>query len=119
MPTPSSALPLVVTGTICLDTIIAPTGRADAVLGGSCTYFSAAASFFGPVRMVAAVGEDFPAEHVATLAHFRSIDTDGLEVRKGSKTFRWTGKYGAALLRLVRGDEPGGAAGDDGDGPTG
>jgi superfamily II DNA helicase RecQ len=28
------------------------------------------------------------------------------------------GKYGAALLRLVRGDEPGGAEGDDGDGPT-
>ncbi len=84
---------LVVTGTVGIDTIDAPTGRAESVLGGSCTYFSAAASFFGPVRMVAAVGEDFPSEHLATLDHFRSIDTSGLEVRKGSKTFRWGGKY--------------------------
>lgn len=84
---------LVVTGTVGIDTIEAPTGKAESVLGGSCTYFSAAASFFCPVRMVAAVGEDFPAEHLATLAHFKKIDTDGLEVRKGSKTFRWGGKY--------------------------
>jgi sugar/nucleoside kinase (ribokinase family) len=84
---------LVVTGTVGIDTIEAPTGRAESVLGGSCTYFSAAASFYGPVRMVAAVGEDFPPEHLATLAHFRAIDASGLEVRKGSKTFRWGGKY--------------------------
>lgn len=84
---------LVVTGTVGIDTIEAPTGKADSVLGGSCTYFSAAASFFGPVRMVAAVGEDFPSAHLATLGHFKSIDASGLEVRKGSKTFRWGGKY--------------------------
>jgi sugar/nucleoside kinase (ribokinase family) len=84
---------LIVTGTVGIDSIIAPTGRAENVLGGSCTYFSAAASFYGPVRMVAAVGDDFPAEHLTTLAHFKSIDTSGLEVRAGSKTFRWTGKY--------------------------
>ncbi len=84
---------LVVTGTIGIDTIEAPTGRAESVLGGSCTYFSAAASFYGPVRLVAAVGEDFPAEHRATLKHFKSIDTAGLEIRAGSKTFRWGGKY--------------------------
>ena len=84
---------LVVTGTVGIDTIDAPTGRAENVLGGSCTYFSAAASFYGPVRMVAAVGEDFPAQHLSTLDKFKSIDTTGLEVRKGSKTFRWGGKY--------------------------
>lgn len=84
---------LIVTGTVGIDTIEAPTGRAESVLGGSCTYFSAAASFYGPVRMVAAVGEDFPAEHRATLAHFKGIDASGLEVRAGSKTFRWGGKY--------------------------
>lgn len=84
---------LVVTGTVGIDTIEAPTGRADSVLGGSCTYFSAAASFYGPVRMVAAVGEDFPKQHLKTLAHFDAIDSSGLEVRKGSKTFRWGGKY--------------------------
>ncbi len=85
--------PLVVTGTIGIDTIEAPTGRAESVLGGSCTYFAAAASFFGPVRIVAAVGDDFPPEHLATLSRFRSIDASGLEVRKGARTFRWGGKY--------------------------
>lgn len=93
MATSNGKANLVVTGTVGIDTIEAPTGRAESVLGGSCTYFSAAASFFGPVRMVAAVGEDFPSEHIATLDHFRTIDTSGLEVRKGSKTFRWGGKY--------------------------
>jgi len=95
MPTSKAASKanLVVTGTVGIDTIEAPTGRADSVLGGSCTYFSAAASFFGPVRMVAAVGEDFPGKHLKTMAHFKAIDTSGLEVRKGSKTFRWGGKY--------------------------
>lgn len=88
---------LVVTGTVGIDSIIAPTGTAESVLGGSCTYFSAAASFYGPVRMVAAVGEDFPSEHHKTLAHFKRIDTAGLEVRRGSKTFRWTGKYMANM----------------------
>jgi hypothetical protein len=43
--------------------------------------------------MVAAVGDDFPPTHMSTLKSFRAIDTAGLEVRKGSKTFRWTGKY--------------------------
>lgn len=84
---------LLVTGTICIDTISAPTGNADSVLGGSCTYFAAAASFHGPVRLVAVVGDDFPKEHVATLARFKNIDASGLEIRKGSKTFRWGGKY--------------------------
>ncbi|MBY0263747.1 MAG: hypothetical protein K2Q20_15485, partial [Phycisphaerales bacterium] len=99
MPTPSrrtassSKANLVVTGTVGIDTIEAPTGKADSVLGGSCTYFSAAASFFGPVRMVAAVGDDFPSKHLKTLAHFKAIDSAGLEIRKGSKTFRWGGKY--------------------------
>ncbi len=89
----SKSANLIVTGTVGIDSIIAPTGTAESVLGGSCTYFSAAASFYGPVRMVAAVGDDFPNEHLKALAKFRAIDTAGLEVRKGSKTFRWTGKY--------------------------
>lgn len=84
---------LVCTGTIGIDTIHAPTGKVDSVLGGSCTYFAAAASFYGPVRIVAAVGDDFPSEHRRVLKQFRRIDDAGLEVRAGSKTFRWGGKY--------------------------
>ncbi len=85
-------MPLIVTGSIGIDTIHAPTGSATDVLGGSCIYFAAAASFFGPVRLVAAVGDDFPDRHIDTFKHFK-LDLAGLERRAGSKTFRWKGKY--------------------------
>ena len=83
---------LIVTGSIGLDTVHTPTGSARNILGGSCTYFAAAASFFGPVRIVAAVGDDFPDQHMRAFEHF-GIDTLGLERRAGSRTFSWTGKY--------------------------
>src|SRR5204862_7686004 len=59
-PIPSPPMPLIVTGTVGIDTVYTPAGHREQVLGGSCTYFAAAASFYGPVRMVAAVGGDFP-----------------------------------------------------------
>jgi sugar/nucleoside kinase (ribokinase family) len=84
---------LVVTGTIGIDSIYTPHGHAERVLGGSATYFAAAASFYGPVRLVAAVGDDLPAPFRDTLHHFKGVDTRGLHVRSGSKTFAWGGKY--------------------------
>lgn len=83
---------LIVTGSIGIDSIEAPTGNAKEVLGGSSIYFAAAASFFGPVRLVGAVGEDFPEHFLDTFRHF-DIDLAGLETRVGSKTFRWHGRY--------------------------
>ena len=85
---------LIVTGTIGIDTVETMSGSARGVLGGSCAYFAAAASLFGPVRLVAAVGGDWPDEHRAVLEGFRNIDTAGLEVRPDSKTFAWGGRYG-------------------------
>ncbi len=86
-------MPLIVTGTIGVDTIHTPHGSAEAVLGGSATYFSAAASFFTPVRLVAVVGEDFDDAHHKTLARFPDVCVEGLEVRAGSQTFSWGGRY--------------------------
>ncbi len=83
---------LIVTGSIGIDTVETPTGKADQALGGSSIYFCAAASYFGDVRLVGAVGEDFPPDYIQEFKHF-GVDTAGLEVRKGSKTFRWHGKY--------------------------
>ncbi|QDU33100.1 putative sugar kinase YdjH [Poriferisphaera corsica] len=84
---------LIVTGSIGIDTIETPDGKkADSVLGGSSIYFAAAASYFGDVRLVGAVGEDFPEAFIGDFKHFQ-VDTTGLEIRKGSKTFRWHGKY--------------------------
>ena len=83
---------LLVTGSIGIDSVTTPHGSVNDVLGGSAVYFSFAASFFTPVRLVGVVGEDFPNEFRETLAT-RDIDLAGLETRKGSKTFRWTGKF--------------------------
>jgi sugar/nucleoside kinase (ribokinase family) len=82
---------LLVVGSIALDSVETPFGRREEVLGGSATYFSTAASFFTPVRLVATVGEDFPGEHVAFLQG-RGVDVAGLERRPG-RTFRWKGRY--------------------------
>ncbi len=84
---------LLVTGSIGIDTVEAPWGKVEDALGGSSIYFAQAASFFSPVRLVGAVGEDFPPDFLSPLQRNSQIDLAGLEVRKGSKTFRWHGKY--------------------------
>ncbi len=86
-------MPLIVTGTIGIDTVHTPTDTREHVLGGSCTYFAAAASFFTQVRLVAVVGDDFHADYQAVFRRFPNVDVDGLEIRKGAKTFRWGGRY--------------------------
>ena len=83
---------LVIVGSVAFDTIRTPWGKRDKIVGGSGTYFSLAASFFTEPKMVAVVGEDFPAE-VIDLFKVRGIDTSGLEVRPG-RTFHWEGHYG-------------------------
>lgn len=84
---------LIVTGTIGIDNVETPTGSAEGILGGSCAYFAAAASCYTSTRIVAAVGDDWPADHRSMLESFPGIDLAGLETRAGSKTFRWGGKY--------------------------
>lgn len=86
-------MPLICTGTIGIDTVYTPHDHRERVLGGSCTYFAAAASFYGRVRIVAAAGEDLPEAFRETLGKFRNVDQTGLEIRSGSKTFAWGGKY--------------------------
>ena len=83
---------LLVTGSIGIDTVETPHGKRDDVIGGSAIYFSYAASFFTSVRLVGVVGEDAP-KKIFDLFNDREVDTSGLEVRKGSKTFRWHGSY--------------------------
>jgi sugar/nucleoside kinase (ribokinase family) len=82
---------LLVVGSVALDSLETPFGRREEVLGGSASYFSVCASFFGPTRMVAVVGEDFPEEHVRFFES-RGVDVRGL-VRRPGRTFRWKGRY--------------------------
>ena len=85
-------MPLLVVGSVAIDCVETPTASRDDVLGGSAVFFSYAASFFSPVRMIGTVGDDFPAKHTTFLEQ-RGIDTSGLETIPGGKTFRWRGRY--------------------------
>lgn len=85
-------MPLLVVGSLALDSVETPEATRDDVLGGSAVFFSYAASYFTGVRLVGVVGEDWPAGHTALL-EARKIDTAGLRVVPGGKTFRWRGKY--------------------------
>ncbi len=81
---------LVIVGSVALDTVETPFGRAEEVLGGAATYASYSASFFSRPGVVAVVGHDFPAEHLDMLREAK-IDVSGIKVE--GRTFRWEGKY--------------------------
>ncbi|MBP6774948.1 MAG: sugar kinase [Gemmatimonadaceae bacterium] len=87
----NSANPVLVVGSVALDSVETPFGRADDVLGGSGTFFSSSASHFAPVQLVGVVGDDYPVEKLAPLAA-RGVDLAGLEQTTGS-SFRWRGRY--------------------------
>jgi sugar/nucleoside kinase (ribokinase family) len=82
---------LLVVGSVAFDAVRTPHGNVDKMLGGSATYFSVAASYFTPVRLVGVVGEDFEEEHHRVLLD-RGVCTEGLE-RVPGKTFFWSGEY--------------------------
>ncbi|MDR0787008.1 MAG: PfkB family carbohydrate kinase [Gemmatimonadota bacterium] len=82
---------ILVVGSVALDTVETPFGRAEDALGGSATYFTAAASFFTRVQVVGVVGTDFPRGGIEFLES-RNADLAGLTHRPG-KSFRWSGAY--------------------------
>ena len=85
-------MPLLVVGSVAFDSVETPTDSRENVLGGSAVFFSYAASYFTSVRLMGVVGEDWPDEHT-TLLQNRKIDTSGLQVQEGKKTFFWRGRY--------------------------
>ncbi len=82
---------VLVVGSIALDTVKTPVEEHADLLGGSASYASVGASFFGPVSCVGVVGDDFPQEHIDFMAG-RGINLEGLQ-RVPGKTFRWSGEY--------------------------
>src|SRR5438045_3861129 len=83
---------LLVVGSVALDSVETPFGKADEVLGGSATFFSASASHLTPnVQVVGVVGDDYPVEKLAVLEK-RGVDFAGLERAQG-RSFRWRGRY--------------------------
>ncbi|CAM4138244.1 Sugar or nucleoside kinase, ribokinase family [Pedobacter westerhofensis] len=84
---------LIIIGTVAFDAIETPFGKTDKIVGGAATYASLAASYFyKKVKIVGVVGDDF---HQADIDTFTThgIDTEGLQVKEGEKSFFWSGKY--------------------------
>jgi sugar/nucleoside kinase (ribokinase family) len=83
---------VLVVGSVALDSVETPFGKADNVLGGSGTFFSASASHLSPVQLVGVVGTDFPMDTLKAAFANRPIDIAGLERAEGA-SFRWRGRY--------------------------
>ena len=84
---------LLVVGSLGLDSVSTPFDKVEDALGGSATYISLSASYFGgPVELVGIVGSDFPKQYIKTMED-HNVDLTGLQIVEGGKTFRWAGKY--------------------------
>ena len=84
---------LLTIGTVAFDALETPYGKTDKIIGGSCTYIALSAAFFLPqVNVVAVVGDDFPQEYMDSLIS-KGINLEGLQIKKGEKSFFWAGKY--------------------------
>jgi len=84
---------VLVVGTVAFDAIETPFGKTDKIVGGAATYICLASSFFtNKINLVSVVGEDFPNDAIQMLKE-RTVDVSGLQIKKGEKTFFWSGKY--------------------------
>ena len=84
---------LLIVGTVAFDAIETPFGKTDKIIGGAATYISLAASYFTKqLSIVSVIGDDFPQDYIKLLKD-RSINLDGLQIKKGEKSFFWAGKY--------------------------
>lgn len=84
---------LLVIGSVAFDAIETPFGKTDKIIGGAATYISLSSSYFSKdINLVAVVGEDFPQSKIDFL-QTKGIDTAGLQVKAGEKSFFWSGKY--------------------------
>lgn len=84
---------ILIVGTVAFDAIETPFGKTEKIIGGAATYISLSSSFFTKkLKLVSVVGEDFPKTAIKMMEK-HGVCTKGLQVKKGEKTFFWSGKY--------------------------
>ncbi|MDG1840777.1 MAG: PfkB family carbohydrate kinase [Crocinitomicaceae bacterium] len=84
---------LITVGSVAFDAIETPFGKTNKIVGGAGTFISLASSFYVKQQgIVSVVGDDFPSETI-DLMNSRGIDTKGLQIKVGEKSFFWSGKY--------------------------
>ena len=80
---------LLTVGTVAFDSIETPFGKVDKVIGGAATYICWAASYFyDDLNLVSVVGDDWPGDEIVALQN-RGVDTTGLQIKAGEKSFFW------------------------------
>ncbi len=84
---------VLIVGTVAFDAIETPYGKTDKIIGGAATYIGLSASaLLEETHLVSVVGDDFPQETINLMTK-KGMDVEGLQIRKGEKTFFWSGKY--------------------------
>ena len=84
---------LLLVGTVAFDAIETPFGKTDKIVGGAASYIALAASYFHQdMHLVSVVGDDFPQSFLDILKS-NGVNLDGLQIKKGEKSFFWSGKY--------------------------
>ncbi|MDA8851034.1 PfkB family carbohydrate kinase [bacterium] len=82
---------VLILGSIALDTIETKFGKKEDLLGGSATYATIGAGFYGSPIPIGIVGDDFPEKGDEIFNNFSS-NLENIEKKQG-KTFSWGGKY--------------------------
>lgn len=88
----TSANKLLVFGSIAYDCIETPVASEDYILGGSASYAGLAASYFAPVELAGAVGNDFKSSDIERLRN-HGIGLDNVRVFQDKPSFFWRGRY--------------------------
>jgi len=84
---------LLVIGSVAFDAIDTPFGSTGKIVGGAASYIALATSLLHKnIGLVAVVGEDFDFDFIKSLNN-RNVDTTGLQIKQGEKSFFWHGKY--------------------------
>jgi sugar/nucleoside kinase (ribokinase family) len=84
---------IVAVGTVAFDAIETPFGKTDKIVGGAATYIAWSASYFTKdINVVSVIGDDFHMDELKKLEK-RGVDTTGIEIKEGQKSFFWSGKY--------------------------
>lgn len=83
---------LLISGWVAIDEIETPFEKVEGLLGGSATCAALAGALFTDVRLLAAVGEDFPVDELQKFDG-RRIDLAGVATVSGGLTSRWGGRY--------------------------
>jgi sugar/nucleoside kinase (ribokinase family) len=92
---------LLTVGTVAFDAIETPFGKTDKIVGGAATYIAWSASYFSKlINIVSVIGDDFDMKELELLKNENGtnktrgkVDTRGIDIKEGKKSFFWSGKY--------------------------